>query len=107
MASTAIRDAHEREIRLAPPVARTATIPWQIHASLVAATSIVVGIIWDISWHRSIGRDSFWTPAHLAIYLGGILGGMGSGWTVLRTTFAGREEDVAGSVRVWGFRPIR
>jgi len=20
---------------------------------------------WDISWHRSIGRDSFWTPAHM------------------------------------------
>src|SRR2546422_9886753 len=23
------------------------------------------------SWHRSIGRDTFWTPAHLAIYLAG------------------------------------
>src|SRR5881628_2110816 len=45
--------------------------------TLVAATSTVVGVIWDISWHRSIGRDTFWTPAHLAIYLGGALAG---GW---------------------------
>src|SRR5437773_2722000 len=51
----------------APPAAR---LPWYVAATLVAATSAKVGIIWDISWHRSIGRDTFWTPAHAAIYLG-------------------------------------
>jgi hypothetical protein len=32
-----------------------------------AITSIVFGLYWDISWHMTIGRDTFWTPAHLAI----------------------------------------
>src|SRR5207237_248207 len=50
---------------------RVAILPWYVAATLVAATSAKLGIIWDISWHRSIGRDTFWTPAHMAIYLGG------------------------------------
>ncbi|MGH7537273.1 MAG: hypothetical protein ACREMF_01445 [Gemmatimonadales bacterium] len=92
----------------APPRSREgvagATIPWHIPAVLVAATSVVVGVIWDISWHRSIGRDTFLTPAHLAIYLGGILAGTACGWLVLRTTFAGTPDERAAGVRFWGFR---
>jgi hypothetical protein len=71
---------------------------------LVSATSAIVGVIWDISWHMTIGRDSFWTPAHLAIYLGGIVGGISSGIVVLRTTFAGSAVERDASVRFWGFR---
>ena len=58
----------------------------------------------DISWHRTIGRDTFWTPAHLAIYLGGALAGAACGWLVLKTTFAGAPEERAASVTFWGFR---
>ncbi len=79
-------------------------IPWHLTAVLFAATSVVVGVIWDISWHRSIGRDTFWTPAHLAIYLGGVVAGLACGWLVLRTTFAGTPEEKAATVRFWGFR---
>ena len=82
----------------------TAAIPWYVVAAMVASTSAVVGVIWDISWHRSIGRDTFWTPAHLAIYLGGVLAGISCGWIVLKTTFAGTPEERALSVSVWGFR---
>ena len=53
--------------------ARGATLPWFCYAVVAGATSIVFGILWDISWHRTIGRDTFWTPAHLAIYLGGLV----------------------------------
>jgi hypothetical protein len=60
--------------------------------------------MWDISWHRTIGRDSFWTPAHMAIYLGGAAAGLSCGWLVLRTTFAGSVTDKAGGVTFWGFR---
>ncbi|HYR31914.1 MAG TPA: hypothetical protein VEO93_08325, partial [Gemmatimonadales bacterium] len=70
----------------------------------LAATSTVVGVIWDISWHRTIGRDTFWTPAHMAIYLGGVLAGCACGFLVLRTTFAGTPEERAAGVRFWGFR---
>src|SRR5437879_2681094 len=90
------------------PAARAATRaaapPWYVAAALVAATSAKVGVIWDISWHRSIGRDTFWTPAHMAIYLGGVLAGLACGWLVLRTTFAGDREDRAATVGFWGFR---
>ena len=75
-----------------------------IYAVLFAATSAVVGVIWDISWHRTIGRDTFLTPAHLAIYLSGIVAGLSCGWLVLRTTFAGSPEARAASVTFWGFR---
>jgi hypothetical protein len=82
----------------------SAATPWYLWAVAFASTSVIVGVIWDISWHRTIGRDTFWTPAHLAIYLGGIVAGLSCGWLVLATTFAGSEADKAGSVSFWGFR---
>src|SRR5256714_14653028 len=72
---------------------------------LIGGTSIVIGILWDISWHRTIGRDTFWTPAHMAIYFGGLLGGLICGWLVLRTTFFATAEEQAGGGGVWGVRP--
>ena len=72
-------------------------------AVLAGGTSIAIGILWDISWHRTIGRDTFWTPAHLAIYLGGLLGGLTCGWLVIRTTFFGTHQERAAAVRLWGF----
>ena len=78
--------------------------PWYVVAALVASTSAVVGVIWDISWHRTIGRDTFWTPAHLAIYASGIIAGLSCGWLVLKTTFAGSDAERAAGVRFWGFR---
>lgn len=78
-------------------------IPWYIWLSAVAVTSAMIGIHWDISWHRSIGRDSFLTPAHVAIYLCGVLAGVCCGYLILSTTFSNSPlRDV--SVRVWGFR---
>src|SRR3989454_11708849 len=79
-------------------------VPWYVAAVLVASTSAVVGVIWDISWHRTIGRATFWTPAHLAIYASGIIAGLSCGWLVLRTTFAGSDAERAAGVRFWGFR---
>src|SRR4051812_26704198 len=73
-------------------------------AVLLGATSIVIGILWDISLHRTVGRDTFWTPAHIAIYFGGVLGGLTCGWLVIRTAFFGTPEEQAGAVRLWGFR---
>src|SRR5688500_4665247 len=80
------------------------TVSWAIYAVLFASTSVVLGVMWDISWHRTIGRDTFWTPAHMGIYLGGVVSGLTCGWLALRTTFAGSADDRAASVRFWGFR---
>jgi hypothetical protein len=63
----------------------------------------MIGVHWDISWHRSIGRDTFWSPPHVAIYLGGVLAGISSGFLILTTTFgSGRSREAA--VRMWGLR---
>ena len=83
---------------------RSARVSGYARMVLAGATSIVIGILWDISWHRTIGRDTFWTPAHMAIYLGGVLGGLTCGWLVIRTTFFSTPEEQAGAVRLWGFR---
>src|SRR5438034_4629673 len=79
-------------------------VPWFVWAAVVAATSAKVGILWDISWHRSIGRDTFWTPAHMAIYLGGVLAGLSCGWVVLKTTLMGTPDERAAAPTVWGVR---
>lgn len=50
-------------------------------------TSAVIGAHWDISWHFSIGRDTFLTPAHLAIYLCGVFGGVAASWLIASNTF--------------------
>jgi hypothetical protein len=78
--------------------------PWSIYAVLFASTSVILGVIWDISWHRSIGRDTFWTPAHIGIYLGGVIAGLTSGFLALKTTFAGSDAERGTAVRFWGFR---
>jgi len=87
-----------------PLAARAAALPWYLYTTLFGSTSIAVGLLWDISWHATIGRDTFWTPAHMAIYLGGVLAGLSTGWMALATTFAGSPTDRAATVRFWGFR---
>jgi hypothetical protein len=81
-----------------------AAVHWSVYAVLFASTSVLVGVLWDISWHQTIGRDTFWTPAHLGIYLGGIVAGLTCGYLALRITFAGTAQERAESVRFWGFR---
>jgi hypothetical protein len=78
--------------------------PWLLYSLLFASTCVLVGVMWDISWHQTIGRDTFWSPPHLAIYLGGIVAGVSSGFVALHTTFAGAADARAASVRFWGFR---
>ena len=83
---------------------RATAVPWFVRAVLVASTSAVVGVIWDISWHRSIGRDTFWTPAHVAIQLCGVLAGISCGHLILWTTFARAAPLREASVSILGLR---
>jgi hypothetical protein len=64
----------------------------------------MVGTHWDISWHRSIGRDTFWTPAHIAIYMCGVLAGISCGFLILSTTLRTAAPLRDASVKIWGFR---
>ncbi|HEX8092081.1 MAG TPA: hypothetical protein VF762_24755 [Blastocatellia bacterium] len=98
-------DASFGAMAAARPAATTRplAIPWFVYAALFGSTSIIIGGEWDISWHQSIGRDTFWSPPHLAIYLGGVVAGLASAWVVLKTTFKGSQEERAEGVRLWGF----
>src|SRR5262245_65905107 len=84
--------------------ATIAAIPWTLYAVRLASASVIIGIIWDVSGHSSIGRDTFWTPAHMGIYVGGLVAGLACGWLALQTTFAGSAAQRATSVAFWGFR---
>ena len=92
---------------LTPTASRTAApardIPLHLTAVVLGATSILVGLIWDISWHMTIGRDSFWTPAHMAIYFGGTLAGLSCGARVLANSFGAGGARRTDGVRLWKF----
>ena len=80
--------------------------PFSWHAPTVvfAAVCVMIGVYWDISWHMTIGRDSFWTPAHLLIQAGGLVAGLSSGYVALRSTFGNDRAAQAAAVTFWGFR---
>jgi hypothetical protein len=83
---------------------RTASAPWYIWFGVLAVTSASIGGAWDVSWHRSIGRDSFLTPAHMAIYACGVIAAVICGYLILATTFGKSASLKAVSVNVLGFR---
>ena len=79
-------------------------IPWYLWCAALAVTSAYVGGYWDIAWHRSIGRDSFLSAPHIAIYACGILAGISAGYLIFSTTFGKNAELKDVSVKIWGLR---
>jgi hypothetical protein len=92
-------------------------IPWYLWCAALAVTSAYVGGYWDISWHRSIGRDTFWSAPHIAIYACGVLAGLSSAYLIFGATFppspkngfgvaggpVGGPAELRGTgVRIWG-----
>jgi hypothetical protein len=62
-------------------------------ARLFSAATVLLGVFfmgmgtsWDIHWHATVGRESFWIPPHLVLYAGTILAvagavaGLGLAW---------------------------
>jgi hypothetical protein len=88
-------------ITLSPSHTTTRTLPVYIYAVVFASFCITVGLIWDISWHTSIGRDGLFAPPHLVTYIGAVTSGLFSGYYVLRLTFAGRTEEKQQSINFW------
>jgi hypothetical protein len=97
--------SESRPVASNPPTIQPVTPAfWPAFLFALAATCITVGIMWDISWHETVGRDTFWTPAHLLIYLGGALGGCVSGWLAIKHTFLAGPAEKSAAVRVFGAR---
>jgi len=86
------------------PSVKTGSIPWYIWFSVTAAACIMSGLYWDISWHETIGRDTFWTPAHLLIQFGAVLAGIYSAYLIFSTTFGNDPAAREAAVNVLGFR---
>jgi hypothetical protein len=79
-----------------------AAIPAYLYAVSFASLFTIIGVLWDISWHTSIGRDRFLSPPHILIYLGAIFAGLFSGIQVLWYSFYRKDDARAGQIRVWG-----
>ena len=83
-------------------VATPTSVPFYLYATVVCSLSIMIGLIWDISWHTSIGRDGLFSAPHLAIYFGGVVAGLFSGYRVLKMTFAPSPVELSTTVKFWG-----
>jgi hypothetical protein len=90
------------ETAFAAPRVHEPRTPYYLIAIVLSSFSIMIGLIWDISWHMSIGRDGLFSAPHLAIYAGGVVAGIFSGYRVLRITFTGSALEKSLSVHFWG-----
>jgi hypothetical protein len=74
-----------------------------------ASLLLMVGGAWDIAWHHTLGRDTFWSLPHLVLY--SAVGMMGLVCLVMQVrTTVGRRTDVALDstlVELWGLRAPR
>lgn len=104
MASPAVPAGQSSTRSLEQTVAIRSAVPWYVWWGVLAVTSSSIGGAWDVSWHRSIGRDTFWTPAHMAIYACGVLAAVICGYLIFATTFGRSAPMKAASVNVLGLR---
>src|SRR6266403_1831184 len=72
--------------------ARTDAMPWYVWSMLAAVTSVMTGEYWDISWHISVGRDTFWTPAHMLIQFAAVIAASSAGYLIFTTTFGANSK---------------
>jgi xanthosine utilization system XapX-like protein len=91
------------EQRIATGAISPPEIPLYIYATVFSSFCVITGLIWDICWHLSIGRDGLLSPPHLVIYLGAVVAGVFSGYEILRKTFLGTPAEKSRSVKIWGF----
>ena len=75
---------------------------------VIVASKLVAGwgLGWDIQWHVTIGRDSFWIPPHVMIYVSVAVAFVVSVTVLARDTLAGPPRDVV-TWRVSGLTSTR
>ena len=94
---------------LAPTPAASAARPavssrlsWPLQLLSLAVILVTLGGQLDVSWHRSIGRDSFFTPPHMMVYACGLLAAISCGFLLIASTLNPLYRDT--SIRVFGLR---
>ena len=61
-----------------------------------------MGLLWDIMWHMSIGRDGLFAPPHVVIYVGAVVAGLFSAYRILNLTFTKNHPGRPEAVPFWG-----
>ena len=77
-------------------------IPTYIYAVVFSSFCVVMGLLWDIMWHMSIGRDGLFAPPHVVIYIGAVVAGLFSAYRILNLTFRKNHSGRAEAVPFWG-----
>ena len=87
-----------------PPVATDwrLGLPTYAYAVVFASFCIITGLLWDIMWHLSIGRDGLLSAPHVVMYVGALVSGLFSGYQILALTLRKNHPDRARSVKFWG-----
>jgi len=99
--ATSLAPGSSATLPAARSLARTLAFDATVPVVLFASAAIVIGLHWDIAWHRAIGRDTFWSPPHVLEQVAAALAGLFCGWRVIYTSFLGSDADRAGAVRWW------
>src|ERR1051325_3340784 len=94
---------------LSPPNLKSSTdlkkrtpVKLYVYVVTIASFLLPIGVLWDLSWHASIGRDKFQTPPHILMYLSGIFGGLVSGIQVLVNSVRPSAQTKSSLIKVWG-----
>lgn len=77
-------------------------IPTYVYAVVFSSLCIVWGLLWDIMWHMSIGRDGLFSAPHLLIYAGAVVSGLFSGFKILQMTLQRTHPERLLVIRFWG-----
>lgn len=77
-------------------------IPTYIYAVVFSSFCVVMGLLWDIMWHMSIGRDGLFAPPHVVIYVGAVVAGLFSAYRILNLTLTKNHPGRAVAVPFWG-----
>lgn len=77
-------------------------VPLYMYAVIFSSFCVVMGLLWDIMWHMSIGRDGLFAPPHMVIYTGAVVAGVSSAYQILSLTLSKKHPGRAAAVPFWG-----
>ncbi len=78
------------------------SVPLYIYAVVFSSFCVVMGLLWDIMWHMSIGRDGLLAPPHVVIYVGAVVSGLFSAYQILSLTLTRNHPGRTEAVPFWG-----
>src|SRR5258708_29983681 len=86
------------------PLTNTDKLPGSVYLAVAGLACLPIGLLWDISHHSTIGRDTFWTPAHILVQLGGIVPALLFASIAWKATFAASQPEQDATVSFWRLR---